>query len=53
MRMSRMFGKTLRQEPAEAELASHRLMLRAGMIYQVSSGGIQLHAPSAARSTQD
>ncbi|MFQ5873586.1 MAG: proline--tRNA ligase, partial [Dehalococcoidia bacterium] len=38
MRLSQMFGKTLRQEPAEAETASHRLMLRAGMIYQVSAG---------------
>ncbi|MFQ5934096.1 MAG: proline--tRNA ligase, partial [Dehalococcoidia bacterium] len=36
--MSQMFGKTLRQEPAEAETTSHRLMLKAGMIYQVSAG---------------
>ena len=48
MRMSRMFGKTLRQEPAEAELASHRLMLRAGMIYQVSSG-VYSYMPLALR----
>lgn len=38
MRMSRLFGKTQRNDPAEAELASHRLMLRAGMIYQASAG---------------
>ncbi len=38
MRMSRQFGKTQRHDPAEAELVSHRLMLRAGMIYQVSTG---------------
>lgn len=38
MRMSRLFGKTQRNDPAEAELASHRLMLRAGMIYQVAAG---------------
>ena len=38
MRMSRMFGKTLRQDPSEAETVSHSLMLKAGMIYQVSSG---------------
>lgn len=38
MRMSQMFGKTLREDPAEAETVSHRLMLKAGMIYQVSSG---------------
>lgn len=49
MRVSRLFGKTLREVPAEAELASHRLMLRAGMIYQVSSG-IYSYMPLAWRS---
>ncbi|MDO8617131.1 MAG: proline--tRNA ligase [Dehalococcoidia bacterium] len=38
MRMSRLFGKTLRQVPAEAETPSHRLLLRAGMVQQVSAG---------------
>ncbi|MBM3932858.1 MAG: proline--tRNA ligase [SAR202 cluster bacterium] len=38
MRLSKLFGKTLREEPAEAELTSHKLMLRAGGIYQVASG---------------
>ncbi len=38
MKMSRMFGKTLRQDPSEAETVSHSLMLKAGMIHQVSSG---------------
>ncbi len=38
MRLSRMFGKTLRSEPAEAESNSHRLMLKAGMVHQVSAG---------------
>ena len=38
MRLSRMFGKTLRSEPAEAESVSHRLMLKAGMVHQVSAG---------------
>ena len=38
MRLSRMFGKTLRSEPAEAESISHRLMLKAGMVHQVSAG---------------
>ncbi len=33
-----MLEKTLRDDPAEAEIASHRLMLRAGLIYQVSTG---------------
>ena len=48
MRMSRMFGKTQRNDPAEAELASHRLMLRAGMIYQVSAG-VYSYMPLALR----
>ena len=51
MRMSRMFGKTLRNDPAEAELVSHRLMLRAGMIYQVSAG-VYSYMPLALRSLQ-
>src|ERR1043165_781725 len=32
MRVSRFFVSTLKEAPAEAELASHRLMLRSGMI---------------------
>ena len=38
MRMSRMFGRTLREIPAEAELPSHQLLLRAGMIRRLASG---------------
>ncbi len=38
MRISQLFGKTLRSEPAEAETASHRIMLKASFIYQVASG---------------
>ncbi len=38
MRLSQMFGKTLRSEPAESESTSHRLMLKAGMVHQVSAG---------------
>ena len=38
MRFSRLFSKTMRTEPAEAEMDSHRLMLKAGMMYQVASG---------------
>lgn len=36
--MSKLLTKTLREAPAEAELASHQLMLRAGMIKRLSSG---------------
>ena len=49
MRLSKLFGKTLRDDPQEAELACHRLMLRAGFIHQVSSG-IFSYLPLAWRS---
>jgi prolyl-tRNA synthetase len=38
MRASRFFISTLKEAPAEAELVSHRLMLRAGMIKRLASG---------------
>jgi prolyl-tRNA synthetase len=38
MRLSRFFLPNLRETPKEAEIASHRLMLRAGMIRQEASG---------------
>ena len=38
MRMSRLFGETLRQTPAEAETPSHQLLLRAGLVHQVAAG---------------
>ncbi len=38
MRHSRMLIPTLREVPAEAEVVSHRLLLRAGMIRQVARG---------------
>lgn len=38
MRLSRYFLPTLRENPAEAQIVSHRLMLRSGMIRQLSSG---------------
>jgi prolyl-tRNA synthetase len=38
MRLSDLFAPTLREDPAEAEAASHRLLLRAGFIRQVASG---------------
>ncbi|MEW6033829.1 MAG: proline--tRNA ligase [Chloroflexota bacterium] len=38
MRFSKLFGKTLRQAPADAEGLSHQLLARAGMIAQVSAG---------------
>jgi prolyl-tRNA synthetase len=38
MHVSRFFLSTLKEAPAEAELAGHRLMLRAGMIKRLSAG---------------
>src|SRR6266849_10815080 len=38
MRLSRYFLPILRETPKEAEIASHRLMLRAGMVRQEASG---------------
>ena len=37
-RLSEYFLPTLKETPAEAEIASHRLMLRAGMVRQSSAG---------------
>ena len=38
MRMAHLFGRTLRQAPADAELISHQLMVRAGMIRPLGAG---------------
>jgi prolyl-tRNA synthetase len=38
VRLSKLFGKTQREIPAEADTASHRLLLRAGMIRQLAAG---------------
>jgi prolyl-tRNA synthetase len=38
LRLSRAFLPTLKETPADAQIASHRLMLRAGMVRQTSAG---------------
>jgi prolyl-tRNA synthetase len=38
MRMSKLFFQTLREAPADAEVISHQLMLRAGLVRQVAAG---------------
>ena len=38
MRLSQLFFTTLRDDPAEAEMPSHRLLLRAGYVRQLGSG---------------
>ncbi|MGY8986401.1 MAG: proline--tRNA ligase, partial [Sphingomonadales bacterium] len=38
MRLSKYFIPTLKENPSEAKIMSHRLMLRAGLIRQASAG---------------
>ncbi len=38
MRMSELYAPTLKEDPADAEIASHRLLLRAGFIRKTASG---------------
>jgi prolyl-tRNA synthetase len=38
MRLSQLFGRTLREDPAEAEASSHRLLLRGAFFRQVMAG---------------
>ncbi|WP_154793570.1 proline--tRNA ligase [Occultella kanbiaonis] len=38
MRMSKLFLRTLREDPADAEVASHRLLVRAGYIRRTAPG---------------
>jgi prolyl-tRNA synthetase len=38
MRLSKLFFQTLREVPADADVVSHQLMMRAGMIHQIAAG---------------
>ena len=38
MRMSGLFGRTLREDPADAELPSHKLLMRAAFIRPLAAG---------------
>ncbi len=49
MRWSKYFIPTLREEPADAEVVSHKLLLRAGLIRQLGAG-IYSYLPLAQRS---
>jgi prolyl-tRNA synthetase len=51
MRMSELYAPTLREIPAEAEIVSHRLMLRAGMMRKLVSG-VYSYLPLANRVIQ-
>ena len=44
LRMSTLFVRTLREDPADAEVASHRLMTRAGYIRRAAPGRVHLAA---------
>ncbi len=48
MRLSKYFIPTLKEEPTEAEIPSHKLMMRAGMLRKLSSG-IYTYLPLAYR----
>ena len=49
MKMSSLYAPTLKEDPADAELASHRLMLRAGFIRK-QAAGLYSYLPLAWRS---
>ena len=49
MRMSKLFSQTLREAPAEAEIASHQLLFRAGFVRQLATG-VFSYLPLARRS---
>ena len=48
MRISKMFAPTLREVPAEAEVVSHQLLLRAGFMRK-STNGMYSYLPLAWR----
>ena len=48
MRTTNLYAPTLRETPAEAEVRSHQLMLRAGMIRK-AAGGLYSYLPLAWR----
>ncbi len=51
MRRTRLFLPTLKETPAEAQIVSHRLMLRAGLVRQ-SASGIYTWLPTGLRVLQ-
>ena len=49
MRMSMLFGRTLREAPSGVEVEGHKLLLRAGFVRQLSAG-VFSYLPLAKRS---
>ena len=45
-RMSRMFGRTLREAPGDADSANHQLLLRSGLIVQLAAGVYSFMPPA-------
>ena len=53
MRMSKSFTPTLKEVPADATVASHKLLVRAGYIRQLAAGIYSYLPLGAARDRQD
>ncbi len=51
MRWSQSFAPTLKETPAEAEIASHQLLLRAGLIRKLA-GGLYTFLPMGLKTLQ-
>ena len=51
MRQSRTFIPTTREVPSSAEATSHKLLIKAGMVKQVSAG-VYTHLPLATKVIQ-
>ena len=51
MRQSQLFGRTVRETPADAQIPSHQLLIRAGLVRQLSAGLYTL-LPLAQRSAR-
>ena len=51
MRYSKKLLQTLREDPADAEAVSHKLMVRAGMVRQLAAG-LYIHLPLGLRSLE-
>jgi prolyl-tRNA synthetase len=49
MRISQLFGKTIKEVPSDTDTISHQLLIRTGMIYQIAAG-IYAYLPLAWRS---
>jgi prolyl-tRNA synthetase len=52
MRSSQFFLSTLKEAPSDAEIVSHQLMLRAGLIKRLAGGYLHLDARWPARTAQ-